>query len=115
LRLAAITGDRINTGRDAEIAVAAVGVTRDNLAREAAVSRILSIHLPDDIYRELERQATVSGKSVEQLASERVAEARPSASRGGVDALSPFFGAWQMSPEERSRIETMLAEERHLE
>ncbi len=27
----------------------------------------------------------------------------------------PFFGAWQMPPDERALIEKMLDEERHLE
>jgi hypothetical protein len=75
----------------------------------------LLIHLPDDLYRELEHEAVNCGKTIEQVAVERVAETHSPPCLGSVDAIQPFFGAWQMSPEERSRIERLLTEERHLE
>jgi hypothetical protein len=77
------------------------------------VSRTLHIQLPDDIYRELEHEAMRCGKSVEQIAIDRVAETHSPLSRGSVDAMGPYFGAWQMSSEERSRIEALLDAERH--
>ena len=79
------------------------------------MSRNLLIQLPDDLYRELEHEATACGKSVEQVTIDRVAEIRQPASRGSADALAPYFGSWQMKSEERLRIETLLDEERHRE
>ena len=96
-------------------AVAAFGWTSENRSKEATLSRGLMIQLPDDLYWELEHQATASGKSIEQVTVERVAETRQPASRGSADALAPFFGAWQMSSKERLGIETLLDEERHRE
>lgn len=38
-----------------------------------------------------------------------------SPARGSVEAILPFFGAWQMTPEEQADIEQMLYEARHIE
>ncbi len=79
------------------------------------MSHKLMLHLPDDLYHELEHEATASGKSVEQVAIERVGETRQPAIHGSVEALAPFFGAWQMKEDERLRVEKLLDEERHRE
>ncbi len=36
----------------------------------------------------------------------------PTAERGTVAALMPFFGAWQMTTDERERIERLIHDER---
>ncbi len=106
---------RAPTGSTAKIAVAAFGETSKNHGKGAALSRKLLIQLPDDLYRELEHEATASGKSIEQVTVDRVAETRQPAAIGSLDALEPFFGSWQMLADERLRLETLLDEERHLE
>ncbi len=75
----------------------------------------LTIELPENVYRAIQERAAAAGKSVEQVTLEHMAhEARPP-ERGSVDALMPFFGAWQMAPNERAQIEQMIDDERCLE
>lgn len=76
------------------------------------MKQTLTLEIPDDVYEALRQEAAKTGKSLEQLALDWLSQ---QARRGRVEALKPFFGAWQMPPEERTRIEKMLDEERHLE
>ena len=72
----------------------------------------LTLDIPDDVFQILRKQATETGKSVEQVTLERVAQQATPPERGSVDALMPFCGTWQMAPEERASVERMIEEER---
>ena len=72
----------------------------------------LTLDVPDNVYRVLQKQAVAVGKSVEQVTLEHVARQATPPERGSVDALMPFYGAWQMAPDERAQIERMIEEER---
>jgi len=76
------------------------------------MKQTLTLEIPEDIYQALQKEAAKTGKSLEQLALEWLSQ---HARRGRLEALMPFFGAWHMSPEERTRIEQMLDQERHME
>ncbi len=76
------------------------------------MKQTLTLEVPDDVYEALQKEAAKTGKSLEQLALDWLSQ---QARRGRVEALRSFFGAWQMTPEERARIEKMLDEERHVE
>lgn len=72
----------------------------------------ITLQVPDEVYEALQKEAAKAGKSLEQLALDWLSQ---QARRGRVEALRSFFGAWQMTPEERAHIEKMLDEERHVE
>ncbi|HLH78731.1 MAG TPA: hypothetical protein VKV29_00440 [Chthonomonas sp.] len=74
--------------------------------------KTLVLEVPNEVYQALQQEAAKTGKAPEQLAAEWLAL---QSNRGKAEALRPFFGAWQMAPDERAHIEKMLDEERHLE
>ena len=77
------------------------------------MSQMLQLEMPDEVYQALEREARSLGKSPEQLALEWVREHAQQPRRGSVEAIMPSFGAWKMTPEERTAIERMIDEQRH--
>jgi len=79
------------------------------------MKQILTLEIPDEVYQALEQEATTSDKSPEQVALEWIAEHAHPPKRGSVDALMPFYGVWHMTPGERTQIEQMLDEERHMQ
>lgn len=79
------------------------------------MSQTLTLDLPDDVFDALKKEAARTGKSLEQVAKEWMAQHAQQPRRGSTEALQPFFGAWAMTPEERAKIERMIDEERHKE
>ncbi len=78
------------------------------------MNKTLILHLPENVMASLERDAKRAGKSMNEIALDRLRGGGPQPRRGDADALRPFFGAWRMSPAERRRIERMIERERHL-
>lgn len=79
------------------------------------MSQHLTVELPDGLYAALRRRAEVEGKSVQEITLDCVSQRVSVPTRGAAEALLPFKGAWQMTPDERLRIEQMIHEERHME
>ena len=78
------------------------------------MSQTLTLELPEDMYQALQKEANVQKKTLEQVALDWMAQ-RIKPRRGSVEAIMPFYGAWQMAPEERVRIEREIYEDRHRE
>lgn len=79
------------------------------------MKQVLTLEIPDEVYQALQKEAATTDKSLEQVAIEWMAQHAQAPKRGSVDALMPFYGAWHMTPEERTRIEQMIDKERHME
>ncbi len=79
------------------------------------MKQTLTLEIPDKVLQTLNREAARVGKSLETVALECITQHVQQPRRGSVEALSPFFGAWSMSAEERAKIERAIDEERHLE
>lgn len=79
------------------------------------MSQQLTVELPEGLFAALRRLAEVEGKSVQELTLDCVSHRISVPTRGAAEALLPYKGAWQMTPDERLRIEQMIHEERHAE
>jgi len=79
------------------------------------MSQSITLQLPDDVDRALHNEAARSGKSPEEVALEWIGSHTEKWRCGGADALMSSHGAWSMTPDERTRIERMIEEERLLE
>lgn len=79
------------------------------------MSQTLTMEVADTVYEVLQEAAQREGKRPEQVAQEWVVQQAQSSRRGSVEALQPFFGSWQMTSEERVRIEQEIYDLRHLE
>ena len=75
----------------------------------------MNIEIPDEVLHALKKEVVRTGKPLEEIALEWIAEHTQMSERGRVDDLMPFYGAWHMTPEERLRIEQMIYEDRHME
>lgn len=58
------------------------------------------------------REAARTGKSLEQIALDWIAQHIQQPQRGSAATLLPFFGAWSMTSEERARIELWATAQR---
>jgi len=74
----------------------------------------LTLDLPDELDQALQSEAARTGKSREQVALEWIGS-HHLPTRGSAEAMLSSHGAWSMTPEERSRIERIIEEERLLE
>jgi hypothetical protein len=74
----------------------------------------MTLDIPESVERALESEAARTGKSPEEVALQLIESNLQKPRRGTIDAVLPWFGAWSMTPEERARIERMIAEERLL-
>lgn len=89
-----------------------MGITTEG---ETMMSQTLTLEVADTVYEILQEAAQREGKRPEQVAQEWVVQQAQSSRRGGVETLQPFFGSWQMTFEERVRIEQEIYDLRHLE
>ena len=76
------------------------------------MKQTLTLEIPDDLYQTLQKEADKTGKPLEEIILSWITQ---QAHRGRVESLMPFFGSWNMSPEERTKIERLIDEERHLQ
>lgn len=72
----------------------------------------LTLNIPSDVYQTLTREATKTGKSLEEIALSWIIH---HSRLGRVETLMPSYGAWKMAPEERTQIERLIDAERHVE
>ena len=78
------------------------------------MSKNLTLTMPDEVAEALQDEADRTGRSPEQIGVECIVEHTRRARPGATDAAMPFFGAWKMTAEERSRIEREIEEDRRL-
>ncbi|MCH8295879.1 hypothetical protein IH992_32780 [Candidatus Poribacteria bacterium] len=78
------------------------------------MNQTLTLAVPDRVYKVLWQEAQTQKKTVEQVALDWMAQ-RITPSKGSVEAIMPFFGSWEMTSEERARIEREIDEDRHRE
>jgi hypothetical protein len=79
--------------------------------RSHIMTRSLTLDLAEEIDQALQSEAARTGKSREQVALEWIGSRRLPP-RGSAEALLSSLGTWSMTPEERSRIEQIIEEER---
>ena len=75
----------------------------------------LILDLPDDVEHALQREAARTGKTLEQVAIEWMEAHAEAPLRGSAEALMRSHGTWSMTPDERTRIEKRIEEERLME
>ena len=76
------------------------------------MQQTLKLEIPEEMYKALRKEAQAKRKTVEQVALDWISEHAPSR-KGSMEAIMPFLGSWQMTPEERARIEQKIDEDRH--
>jgi diketogulonate reductase-like aldo/keto reductase len=78
------------------------------------MNQTLTLQVPNEIYKVLQDEAESQRKTVEQVVLDWMAQ-RASPRQGSLEAITPFFGAWKMTPEERTEIEHEIDKSRHQE